>query len=53
MSLAVACLVVLLPSVMTVAHAQTSTCTGYDRQICAQRVFETDPSRYAALVVGL
>jgi len=52
-SLAVAWLVVLLSSVMTVAHAQTINCTGYDSQICAESVFETDPTRYAALDVGL
>jgi hypothetical protein len=51
--LAIAWLVVLLPSVMSVAHAQTTNRTGYDSQICAQRVFETDSTRCAALDVGL
>ena len=31
------------------ASAQAVDCTGYDSQIWAQSVFETDPTRYAAL----
>jgi hypothetical protein len=29
--------------------AQATDCTGYDSQIWAQSVYETDPTRYAAL----
>jgi micrococcal nuclease len=44
-------IVVLLGAVLAAPGraAQATTCAGYDSQIWAQSVFETDPARYAAL----
>src|SRR5215213_7650316 len=48
--LSLACLlVVIAPVPAAPAVAQATDCTGYDSQIWAQSVYETDPTRYAAL----
>jgi hypothetical protein len=46
LSVAVLLLLIALPPP---ARAQALDCTGYDSQIWAQSIFESDPTRYASL----